>query len=355
MKPKRVAIVAEWLTSRGGAETVVQALLDIFPKADLFTTVFNEKMNSEFIRYNPRTSYLQRIPIINRRHQSATFLLLNAIKSLDLSGYDLIISSSSAIGKGIRKPKNAVHICYCHTPMRYAWEPEVDDRVAKLPFGKSLISYLKKWDLATNKGVDYFVANSKYTADRIKQYYNRNAIVIYPPVTIAPKQNFPKEDFYLVISRLVKYKRFDLAVKACKELNRRLVIGGDGPEFEHLKEISGEKTEFIGRVGNSKKTEYFAKARALIFPADEDFGIVPIEAMAQGTPIIAYKKGGVMETVTDGKTGVFFNQQDVNSLKSAIMRSEKIRFDQNELIKQAKKFSKEAFSKKIRNFIDKIS
>ncbi len=231
MHQAKIAIVAEWLTSRGGAEKVVAELIKIFPKAQVLTTVFNKDVFPELVEKKPITSFLQKIPVLNRHHQKLGALMPRAIESLDLRGFDIIISSSSAFGKGIKRPRGAVHICYCHTPIRYVWQSDLDRRLSRLPLSKIAISALKKWDLKSNKTVDYFITNSNYTAERIKKFYNRDALVIYPPVEIIKPQLCAKEDYYLAISRLVGYKRFDLAIDACEQLGKKLIIAGDGPEL----------------------------------------------------------------------------------------------------------------------------
>ena len=355
MKPKKVCIVAEWLTWRGGSESVIDALLEAFPGADFYTTVYNAKKLPEYKKFKPQTSFLQKIPIARKKHQSIPPLLLKAISSLNLSGHDLIISSSSSIGKGIKKPKNSVHICYCHTPMRYVWQPEIDKRLVKLPLGKYFINYLKKWDLRTNKNVDYFLTNSSYTKERIRRIYKRGATVIYPPVKIHPlPRHIQKQDFYFCLSRLIPYKKIDLAIRACENLSRKLIVAGEGPELKKLRKIAGSTTKFIGRIDDKKKMNLLRKAKALIFPCEDDFGIVPIEAMSQGTPIIAYKKGGARESVLDGKTGILFEKQSVKSLTAAIRKFEKSQFDQKEIIRRAKGFSKQRFIKEIKKFIKQI-
>ena len=355
MKPKRVAIVADWLTSRGGAEKVLAALLEAFPKAKIFTTVYNPAVFPEYKGKVAAASWLQKIPFFNRRHQLLLPLLPAAIGSLDLSGFDLIISSSSAVGKGVKKPTGAVHVCYCHTPMRYVWESDTDRRLIRLPLGKLLIGWLKKWDLKTNQGVDYFITNSHYTAERITKSYHRSSTVIYPPVEPSHKPaQVEKEDFYFAISRLTPYKRFDLAILACQKLGRRLFVAGEGPELEHLKEIGRDKTTFLGRIPDKEKIEYLQSARAVIFPAEEDFGIVPIEAMACGTPVVAFGRGGARETIRDGRTGVLFSKQNVTELARAIKRLEGISFQSDVLTSQAKRFTKAQFIRKIKRFVKKI-
>ena len=355
MKKAKIAIVAEWLTSKGGGEKVVDELISIFPEAQIFTTVFNPKIFPELIIKKPITSFLQNIPALNKRHQLLGPLMPKAIESLNLSGYDIIISSSSAFGKGIIKPKGAVHICYCHTPMRYAWQPDVDRRLSRLPFSSPIIGGLRKWDLKSNSSIDYFVTNSHYTAQRIKKYYNREAIVIYPPVTVTKQANKPeKGDYYFAISRFVGYKRFDLAIRACEDLGRKLIVAGEGPEEKSWQLLAKDNTTFVGRVDDTEKDALIAGAKALIFPAEEDFGIVPIEAMALATPVIGYKKGGTTETVIDGQTGVLFEKQSVDSLKESILKFEKMTFSKDALIQRANQFSKEKFDEKIKKLVDNI-
>jgi len=354
MKREKIAVVAEWLTWRGGGETVLDAILETFPDADLFSTVYNENKLPEYRKFHPRTSFLQKIPLVNKKHQLIPPLLLKAIESIDLEGYDLIISLSSAIGKGIKRPEGAVHVCYCHTPMRYVWQSDIDDRLVKLPLGKYFLNYLKNWDLRTNKTVNYFLANSKNTASRIKKFYNKDATVIYPPVKTIPPLNIKKGNYYLCLGRLIPYKRFDLAIEAFNMLGHRLIVAGDGPEAAKLKKMARENIQFVGAVNNERKYQLLSGAKALIFPGEEDFGIVPIEAMSQGTPVIAYGKGGALETVVDGKTGVLFNEQSAESIYNAVKKFEKIKFADSDLLKQPEKYSLKRFQKEIREFIEKI-
>lgn len=357
MKPKKIAIVAEWLTSRGGAEEVVYELCRLFPKADIFTTVFNPSKHPELEGKKITASFLKRIPVINKKHQLALPLLPRAISSLDLSGYDLIISSSSAFGKGIKKSKDAKHICYCHTPMRYVWEPDLDSRLIRLPFGKRIIKALKKWDLSTNDSVDVFIANSQNTAKKIKKFYNRDSVVVYPPVETEQIINYKsgdKEDYYFAISRLIPYKRIDLAIRACETLKKRLLVAGSGDELNNLKKISGEFTTFLGRVNDNKKIKLYKEAKATIFCAEEDFGIVPVESLAAGTPVIGYGKGGILEVVTSQDLGILFEEQTLKSLIKAIREFEKKKFDKKVLEESSRRFSKNNFNKSILNIIKEL-
>jgi glycosyltransferase involved in cell wall biosynthesis len=357
MKPRKIAIVAEWLTSRGGAESVVFELIKIFPQADIFTTVFNPHLFPELKGKKVTTSFLQKIPILNKKHQLASFLLPRAIKSLPLSEYDLVISSSSAFGKGIRKGKNTFHICYCHTPMRWVWEPNRDRRLSSIPFNGLIRKALKRWDLKSNEGVDLFLANSKNTASKIRKFYKQEAQILYPPVDIefSLKENtYQKKDYYFAISRFVSYKRIDLAIKACEKLNKKLFIAGTGPEEKKLRAVSGKHTTFLGQIDLAQKIKHYKEARATIFCANEDFGIVPVESLSCGTPVIAYGKGGALEVVEEGRTGVFFEKQNVESLISGILKLEKIDFNKNYLEQSVRKFDRIHFEKNLKKIIDNI-
>lgn len=354
MKPKKIAIVAEWLTWRGGGESVVDALLETYPEADFFTTVYNDKKLPEYQNRHPKTSFLQKIPLARDKHQSLPPLLLSAIRSLDLSGYDLIITSSSAIGKGIKKPQGSVHVCYCHTPMRYVWQSEIDKRLISKPFGKLFLNYLKRWDLKTNNSVDYFITNSNTVKKRIKKFYDRDATVIFPPVELIG-QSKPKEDFYFILSRLIPYKKVDIAINAAKIAKVKLIVGGDGPERDNLVKLASSDIKFVGRVSNDEKKDLFQRAKGFIFPAEEDFGIVPVEALSAGTPVIAFNAGGATETISNLKNGILFDKQTAESLAEAIMKFEKLKFSEKEIIESAKIYSKDRFISQIKNFIYNIN
>jgi glycosyltransferase involved in cell wall biosynthesis len=358
MQPKRVAIVAEWLTSRGGAEKVVDNLLKIFPEADLYTSIYNPRVFPEYASRSVRTTWLQKIPFLNKKHQLLAPLLPIAMRGFEVAGYDLIISSSSSVGKFIKKSPGCVHVCYCHTPMRYAWEPKTDNRIIKLPLGKLFVKILKKWDLKSNDKIDYFISNSKYTAERIKKFYNRTAKVIYPPVDVSDTDisNEEKSNFYFCISRLVGYKRIDLAIKSCIRLNEKLVVAGKGPELENLKKIANkhENIKVLGAISDNEKKQLYRSAKAVIFPADEDFGIVPIEANSCGTVVIALNRGGCKESLIEGTNAVMFNDQTVDDICAAIKRLGKMHFDSKKIATSAQKFSAKNFSKNIKEFINSI-
>ncbi len=354
MKPKKIAIVAEWLTSRGGAESVVDALLEAFPFADLFTTVFNEKRLPEYKKRSPRTSFLQAVPFSRSKHQSLPPLLLLAIKSLDLEGYDLIISSSSAIGKGINKPEGSIHVCYCHTPMRYVWQSELDDRLISKPLGRFFLEYLKRWDIKNNKGVDFFLTNSKTVQKRIKKFYGRSSTVIYPPVNLIKNHSNKEKNYFLSLGRLIPYKRIDLAILSSQELSQNLLVAGDGEERSMLEKIAIKPTKFLGRVSGEDKKRYLCNAKALIFPGEEDFGIVPIEALSCGTPVIAYASGGASEYIINGKNGILFKEQTIDCLIEALEKFNKVKFDKKYIMKSAQKFATERFILEIKEFIERI-
>ena len=350
--------MAEWLTSRGGAENVVFELAKIFPDADIFSTVFNKDLFPELKDRNIITSFLQNIPILNKRHQLAFFLLPKAIESLNLKGYDIIISSSSAFGKGVKKDKKAFHICYCHTPIRYIWESERDNRLSRIPFNSIIKRRFKSWDLKTNKGVDKFLANSQNTARKIKKFYNINAQVVYPPVEIenlkTPVSSSKKnKNYYFTISRFIPYKKIDIAIRACDKLNKKLYIAGSGPQDKYLRSIAGDNTVFLGRIDAGEKVKLYQNAKATIFCADEDFGIVPVESLACGTPVIAYKKGGALEII-NSRTGVFFDKQSPESLAKSIKVFEEKSFDGQYLQQSVKKFDRIHFRNNILKIIKNI-
>ncbi|MHA7971929.1 glycosyltransferase [Rhizobium sp. CAU 1783] len=322
----RVAIVHYWLVSMRGGEKVVEALCDMYPNADIFTLVYDETQVSEKIRrHRIIPSFLQRIPGAVKRYQSLLPLMPFALESFDLRGYDLIISSESGPAKGIIPPPHAVHVCYCHSPMRYLWDHyhayrSHAGRTARflMPI---LAPLLRSWDANSSLRVDRFVANSHHVAGRIDKYYRRTATVVPPPVAVdefAPTNEL--EDFYLCAGQIVPYKRIDLAVQAFTEMKRNLVVIGDGAkgDIDALKRMAGPTVRFLGRASFPVLKSKLARCRALIFPGEEDFGIVPVEAMASGRPVIAFGGGGALETVVHGHTGLLFDEQTVEALVDAV-------------------------------------
>jgi len=360
IKKIKIALVADWITNPGGDDKVLWELHEIFPKAPIFTTVFNPEKMSRYKNLDIRTTYLNNIPLAKSKHQLFVPLMFNALKNLDLSDYDIIFSSSHTVGKSITKPKGAIHICYCHTPLRYVWAPKIDDlgkRIKLGPLTKPLLSYLRKKDIESAESVDYFLANSHTIARRIKFAYGKDAKVIYPPVDtekFKPVGAIAKKDYYFSAGRLIPYKKIDLIIKAFNQLGKKLLIAGTGPEYDNLKSIANDNIDLLGFVDDEKLIRLMQEAKAFIFAANEDFGIVPVEAMAAGTPVIAYGQGGATETVSDGKTGVLFEKQSVDSLSRAINKFEKIKIKSSDCQNQTIRFSKSIFNKEIINFIKNI-
>ncbi len=333
----RVAIVHYWFVGRAGGEKVVEAIAEIFPQADLFSLVADPTTLAPVLQNRKlQTSFLQHIPLAKKFHRHFLFLQPLALEQFDLSDYDLVISSESGPAKGVITSSKTCHICYCHSPMRYIWEMYPQYRRGMNPLVGAVFSltahYMRLWDYASAGRVDYFVANSRFIASRIRKYYGRDSIVIHPPVeTAAGNTDTVPGDYYLAVGRLVDYKRFDLAVSACNELGRRLKVIGDGPQYKDLRKMAGKTVEFLGKVDDKELRAHLAGCRALIFPGEEDFGIVPVEAQSFGRPVIAYASGGALETVNgelpngpavDNPTGVFFTRQSSSSLVKAILHFE---------------------------------
>jgi len=346
----RVAISHEWLTIPGGSEQVVMAMLDVFPQAELFTTVYDPAPWPEAITSRPvHASFLDRIPGAARHYPKLLPLMDAAFRRFDLSGFDLVLSSNHACAKNLRVPAGVPHVCYCHTPMRYAWDPaflagEDLGRVGRLG-ARALLPWLRRRDLAASRGPSRFLANSTFVAERIRRFYGRDADVLHPPVDVDPLLGLERRDggYYLFLSRLVPYKRADLAVAACARLGRPLKVVGGGRAEAAVRAQAGPGTEFLGRVGDAELPGLLAGARALLFPGEEDFGIVPVEAQAAGVPVIAYGRGGVRDTVVDGETGVLFGEQTVEALCAAIERFETREWPDGPLRENARRFRPEVF------------
>ncbi|ABY93544.1 glycosyltransferase family 4 protein [Thermoanaerobacter sp. X514] len=353
----KIAIIHDWLTNMGGAERVILAFHEIFPDAPIYTSVYNpDKLPEEFRKMDIRTSFIQKLPKAKTKYNIYLPLMPVAFEQFDLSEYDVVLSSSSSCAKGVITRADTLHICYCHTPMRYAWDfyHEYKQNAPKwqrkfIPF---LMNYIRMWDRLSADRVDYFIANSSAVARRIKKHYRRDAVVINPPVDTnfyTPKDE--DEDYFLIVSRLVEYKRIDIAIEAFNDLGLPLIIIGDGPERSKLQKMAKSNIRFLGRLPDEEVKEYYAKCRAFIFPGEEDFGITPLEAQASGRPVIAFGKGGVLDSVIDGLTGIFFKDQNKESLKEAIKRFEKIDFSKETIRKHAEKFDVKIFKKKIYDFI----
>ncbi len=356
MKKPSIAVVHDWLVNYSGAEKVLEHILNIYPDADLFSTVefLPEDLKWYIKNKKVNTSFIQKLPFARKKYRSYLPLMPFAIEQLDLTKYDIVISSSYAVAKGVITHVNQTHICYCHSPMRYAWdlyhqylfEANLSKGIKGF-FAKFFLHYIRMWDYTTAGRVDYFIANSHYVAKRIRKTYNKEAAVIYPPVDVeAFKLQEEKEDFYLVASRMVPYKKIDLIVEAFSKMpHRKLVVVGEGPDYKKVKANATSNVSLLGYVSFDDLKVYMQKAKAFIIAADEDFGITAVEAQACGTPVIAYRKGGVRESVMEGKTGAFFDEQSCDSIISAVEN-----FEKNSLLLKPKEIRENAFKFSITNF-----
>ena len=352
----RAAVVHDWLNGMRGGEKVLEALLEVFPDATI-QTLFHErgKVSPGIESHRIVTSWLDRVPGIYRHYRNLLPLFPRAIESLDLSGFDLVISSSHAVAKGVRAP-HATHICYCHTPMRYVWDAE--DDYAFDPIRQSVMRAIRprmqRWDCEAAQRVDHFIANSRFVRERIRKYYGRDAEVIHPPVdtnffNASPAS--PRSDFYLAAGALVPYKRFDLIVRAFQELDRKLIIAGSGPELKRLRNMASSNIDVRGWVTDDELRRLYRSAKGLVFAAREDFGMVSVEAQACGCPVIAFGAGGSSETVQDGIDGILFAEQHVDDIARAVRRFESMTWPQEQVRRRVETFSRETFQTKIRQFI----
>jgi glycosyltransferase involved in cell wall biosynthesis len=358
----KIALVHDYFIQMGGAERVAAAMHDSFPSAPMYTTVaLPHRLPKELHGADIRTSAMQWLPGMEQRFRQYFMLYPFAVEHFDLSEFDLIFSSSSGYAKGVRRRSDAIHVCYCHTPMRWVWRYE--DYAARENFGrvaKSLLPIslwgLKKWDLRAARQPNYYIANSRQVAQRIKQFYGRESIVIPPPIEVDRfYMSSQVDDYYLVLSRLVPYKRIDLAIEACNRLGRRLVIIGDGPDRERLQKLAGPTIEFLGRQSDSRVNHYASRCRALVFPGEEDFGMVPLEVNAAGRPVIAFRGGGAIETVVDGLTGVFFDKPTSASLITAIEDFESRMWNQQSLRRHAERFDRSVFAFRVLQFLGSVA
>lgn len=367
MSTPKVAIVHDWLTNMGGAENVVLALAEAFPSAPIYTSTYLPEKMPAFKSLDVRTTYLQNLPKpVRKLHKFFPMLRVNAFRKLDLSEFDIIISSSSAEAKQVQKTRdNQVHICYCHTPIRYYWS-HYDEYKADPGFGRLnwlvrlamplIVPSLKKADYEAAQKVDVFIANSTTTQERIKEYYGRSSTVVHPAVDVdrfTPARE--RSDFYVALGRQVPYKRIDLAVAAATKLGIELKVFGNGSEHQRLVDMAGPTVEFFtdrfGDASDKAVTEALNHARGYIFPAEEDFGIVQVEALAAGAPVIAYGKGGALDIVQDGESGVLFDSQNVESVIEAINRAGTINFLPGTLRRKAKRFDRSLFITKVRKVV----
>jgi len=348
----RVAIVHDWLVTNAGAEKVLKAMVECYPEADILSLVdfLEDKQRQEILLGKQvQTSFIQKLPFAPTHFRNYLPLFPKAIERFDLSGYDLIISSSWAVAKGVKKSENQIHICYSHTPIRYAWDL-YEEYISNLSgIKKQLViwtlKYLRRWDIATLDRVDYFIANSTFVAKRIEHTYQRDALVIHPPVDVEKfRLHQEKEDFYLCASRLVPYKKTKLIVEAFNLMpDKKLVVIGKGEEYEEIRAIAQPNIKVMGYQSDAVLTAHMQRAKAFIYMALEDFGIVPVEAMACGTPVIGYGKGGLKDSVIDNETGLFFEEQSIESLKNSVERFETLTFEPLKISSHAKKFSVQRF------------
>ncbi len=356
----KVALVQDWLTGMRGGEKVLEAICPLFPGADIYTLVCNRNNISSVIRGHPiHTSFIQSLPFAGRKHQIYFPLFPAAIERFEMSDYDLVISTSHCVAKGIVTRPHTLHLCYCHTPMRYAWDfynlylESTRPRWAARLLLPLAINYMRMWDEASANRVDGYVANSHNVRRRIAKYYRREAAVIHPPVDIesfTPGDGSPGS-YYLLVSAMVPYKRDDLAVRVLTGRGARLVVVGDGPERRNLELAAGGRAEFRGRLEHEALAECYRGARALVYPGEEDFGITPLEANAAGRPVIAFKAGGVLETQTEGSTAVFFDQQTEAGLSAALDRFESTRWDPAAIRENALRFSTPRFQEALTRYV----
>ncbi len=355
-----VALVHDWLTGMRGGEKCLEVLCELYPDAPIYTLLHNSGAMSPVIESKKIiTSFIDTLPGKESKYRSYLPLFPAAIERFDFAPYDLVISTSHAVAKGAKVRNNALHICYCHTPMRYVWEM-YDEYFGKEKAGiivrtamNIVRPFLQRWDARTADRVHYYIANSENVRKRIQRYYHREADVIFPPVdTDLFILSTKDQGYYLMVTALVPYKRVDLAIHTFNKFGKRLLIVGKGTETEKLKSMAASNIEFLGWRSDAELAQLYGECKALIFPGEEDFGIVPLEAMACGKPVVAYGKGGALETVLDGKTGFFFYEQTVEALLSAIQKTETTVFNHDAIRTHSLNFARPAFKQKMKQFIE---
>jgi len=357
----KIAVVHDYFTQLGGAEKVAEELYRMLPNPSLFATVAFPKCMPDLLKeVAVHTSWIQNAPKIEQHYRLYFLLYPLAVSSLDLSGYDLVLSSSSGYAKGVHTSRDAVHVCYCHTPMRWTWS--FDKYAARESFGFTqrtllpvLIRGLRLWDETSSRQPDHFVANSKVVAQRIRRAYGRSAEVIHPPIDIDRfHPSDEQEDYYVVLARLVSYKRIDLAVQACSKLGKKLFVIGDGPDRLRLEAAAGPSVKFLGRTSDRDVEYLVSRCRALLFPGEEDFGMAPLEVAAAGRPTIAYRAGGAVETILENVTGMFFDEQTPEALGNAIEQFERREWPAEILRRHSEGFSVQVFQDRFRTFLKRI-
>ncbi len=353
-----LALVHDWLNQYGGAERVLETLVEMYPSAPLYTSMYwRDGMPPQYRAWDVRSSWLDRAPGIYQHHQPYLPLYPLAFRSFDLSRYDVVLSNKSGFCHGV-PTGNALHLCYCLAPTRYVWtldayaEREAMRRAARLAL-KPLVAWLRRWDYAAAQRVTRFVAISSEIQGRIRTYYNRDSIVIHPPVDLHRYHPAAlRDDYYLVVSRLIPYKRIDLAIEAFNRLGRPLWIAGDGRDVERLRSMAEPNIKFLGRVPDADLPDLVARCKAFVFPGHEDFGLAPVEAQAAGRPVIAYGAGGARDTVIDGVSGVLFAEQTADALSDAVRRLDAIDFDPSAIRANAARFDLRAFKQKLGTFVE---
>jgi glycosyltransferase involved in cell wall biosynthesis len=355
-----IALVHDWITNVSGAERVLLAIKDIFPEAVIYTSVYKEDSAQAFSDFEIRTTYLQNYPVFQNRREALIPYAPLAFESLDLSNFDLVISNTTFAAKGIITKPETVHICYCHTPTRYLWEQQIDSRASQGRFSgvrRRISNKLRVWDYAAAQRPDYFIANSETVRKRIKKYYNRDSKVVYPPVETNRFHSTASDtvsDYYLYVSRLVDYKRADIVVEAFNINGRNLRIVGNGPEKAKLMARAKNNIKFLNHVSDQELLSEYQNAKAFVFASEEDFGIVPVEAMACGKPVICYGTGGASETVLNGKTGLYFFKQSAVDINEAIEKFESLALNKQTIIQRAEEFSEQKFKKNFRESVEKF-
>jgi glycosyltransferase involved in cell wall biosynthesis len=358
----KIAFVHDYLVQYGGAERVLESLCSVWPDAPIYTLLHDsELVHGKFDQKKIKTSFLQKIPFARKHHRIFPPLMMFGIEQFNFKGFDVVLSDSSSFAKNIVTGPETLHISYCHTPMRYGWDdcqyytqefsfPRIVKKA--VPF---LMNYIRMWDFYSTNGVDKFIANSKFVSARINKYYRRNSHVINPPVDVEKFSIVPKEevkDYFLLVGRMMKYKKMDLVIQAFTELGLPLKVVGRGVEYSNLKKIAGPNVEFLGRVSDEELRRIYSQAQAFLFPQEEDFGIVAIEALAAGRPLIAYHGGDIVEHVREGESAVFFHEQTVDALKDAVRRFKEIEFDPEKIRETSLGFSGNRFKSQIKEFVE---
>jgi glycosyltransferase involved in cell wall biosynthesis len=357
----KVALVHDWLTGMRGGEKVLEGLCELLPTADIFTLLHDRGSVSPLIeRHRIETSFVQRLPFARARYRTYLPLFPFAVEQFDLDTYDLVVSSSHCVAKSAIAPPGARHLCYCHSPMRYAWDqfdsyfgPDRVGPTASRWVYRPMLDRLARWDAATASRVDRFVANSAHVADRIRRYYNRVATIVYPPVdtTFFHPAAVTPDSHFLVVSALVPYKRVELAIEACARVGASLRIVGDGPDRARLERLAGPNVAFLGRRSDEEIRDEYRRTAAVLLPGEEDFGIVPVEAQACGRPVVALGRGGALETIVNGETGILFDDPTAGSLATALERVTGTTFDTGRIRRYAERFSRERYLDEMRALV----